>query len=38
VMDYFDIVVHVFYRDTRRFYELEDLWSDGIFTEYEDLF
>jgi ribosome-associated protein len=37
VMDYFDIVVHVFYRDTRRFYELEDLWSDGIFTEYEDL-
>lgn len=37
VMDYFDIVVHIFYRDTRRFYELEDLWSDGAFTEYENL-
>ncbi len=36
-MDYFDTVVHVFYKDTRKYYELEDLWSDGIFTEYQDL-
>ncbi|MEM1357339.1 MAG: ribosome silencing factor [Bacteroidota bacterium] len=33
-LDYFDIVVHVFYPETRKFYELEDLWSDGIVTEY----
>ena len=37
VMDYFDTVVHVFLRETRAFYELEDLWSDGATTEYADL-
>lgn len=37
VMDYFDTVVHVFLRETRAFYELEDLWSDGATTEYQDL-
>jgi ribosome-associated protein len=37
VMDYFDTVVHVFQRETRAFYELEDLWSDGKATEYADL-
>lgn len=36
-MDYFETVVHVFYKDTRTYYELEDLWSDGIFTEYQDV-
>ena len=29
VMDYGDIVVHVFYRDTRAEYQLERLWADG---------
>ena len=33
-MDYFNIVVHVFYKETRQFYELEDLWSDAKITEY----
>jgi ribosome-associated protein len=37
VMDYFDTVVHVFQRETRAFYELEDLWSDGKATQYADL-
>ena len=36
-IDYFSTVVHIFYRDTRSFYELEDLWSDAKFTEYENL-
>lgn len=29
VLDYADIVVHVFYRDTRNEYQLERLWADG---------
>ncbi|MCQ2416946.1 MAG: ribosome silencing factor [Oscillospiraceae bacterium] len=29
VLDYSDIVVHVFYRDTREEYQLERLWADG---------
>lgn len=29
VLDYGDLVVHVFHAETRRFYSLERLWSDG---------
>ena len=29
VLDYSDIVVHVFYRETRSEYQLERLWADG---------
>ncbi len=29
VLDYADIVVHVFYKETRDYYKLERLWSDG---------
>lgn len=36
-LDYFNTVIHVFYRETRSFYELEDLWGDAKFTEYETL-
>jgi ribosome-associated protein len=37
LVDYFDTVVHVFYRETREHYALEDLWSDGEITSYENL-
>jgi len=37
LLDYFDTVVHVFYQETRSFYDLEDLWSDGAVTEYTSL-
>ena len=37
LMDYFNVVIHVFYKETRKYYELEDLWSDAILTEYETL-
>ena len=36
-VDYFDTVVHVFYREKRTFYQLEELWGDSSFTEYETL-
>jgi ribosome-associated protein len=36
-LDYFNTVVHVFYRELRPFYGLEDLWGDAKFTEYETL-
>jgi ribosome-associated protein len=34
-MDYFDTIVHIFYPETRRFYDLEQLWSDAGRTEIE---
>jgi len=37
LVDYFNTVVHVFYPETRNFYELEDLWSDAEITEYQNL-
>jgi ribosome-associated protein len=29
VLDYSDIIVHVFCKDTRDYYQLERLWADG---------
>lgn len=29
IMDYGDIIVHIFYRETRQFFNLERLWADG---------
>jgi ribosome-associated protein len=29
LMDYGDIVVHVFHQETRKFYSLESLWGDA---------
>ncbi|MBK8554633.1 MAG: ribosome silencing factor [Lewinellaceae bacterium] len=37
LMDYFNTVVHVFYPETREFYEIEHLWSDADVTEFTDL-
>lgn len=29
LLDYVNVVVHIFYRDVREFYNLEDLWADA---------
>lgn len=29
VLDYLHVVVHIFHRDKRAFYSLEDLWGDA---------
>lgn len=29
VLDYGDVIVHIFYEETRKLYSLEQLWSDG---------
>ena len=36
ILDYGDIVVHIFKSEYRDFYRLEDLWSDAEKTNYED--
>lgn len=33
LMDYADVIVHVFYSETREFYSLERLWSDAKIEE-----
>jgi ribosome-associated protein len=37
LIDYFDIVVHIFIGDTRKFYKLEELWADGVLKKYKDV-
>tara|TARA_B100001250_G_scaffold286327_1_gene248322 strand:- start:43 stop:411 length:369 start_codon:yes stop_codon:yes gene_type:complete len=36
LLDYFDIVVHVFKKDERDYYELERLWADAPMKEIND--
>ncbi len=38
LLDYFDVVVHVFQRSARSFYNLESLWADGVRTDVPNLF
>lgn len=33
LMDYVNVVVHVFYKEARDFYDIENLWADAVITE-----
>jgi ribosome-associated protein len=35
ILDYLDVVVHVFRTDKREFYGIEDLWGDAEFESYK---
>ena len=35
VLDYLEVVAHVFHRDKRAFYSLEDLWGDAPRVDWE---
>ena len=37
VLDYLQVIVHVFHRDKRAFYRLEDLWGDAPRVAWENV-
>ena len=37
LMDYGDIIVHIFSKEDRLFYDLERIWRDGVTIRPEDL-
>ena len=36
LMDYSDIIVHVFQKKTREYYNIEDFWGDAKFKNYKE--
>lgn len=36
ILDYMNIVVHIFQTEYRNFYRLEDLWADAARKDYKD--
>ena len=36
IIDFVDVVVHIFHRDKRDFYQLEDLWHDAVTVKHSD--
>lgn len=37
LLDYVDVVIHIFHRDKRGYYALEDLWGDAALKRYENV-
>ena len=36
ILDYLNVVVHIFQTEYRNFYRLEDLWADADRKDYKD--
>ncbi len=37
LLDYVSVVVHVFFKETREYYDIEELWGDAKITKIENL-
>lgn len=37
LLDYYDIIVHIFSEESRRFYDIDRIWSDGVTVPAEKL-
>ncbi len=37
VLDYHDVIVHIFLKDTRNYYELERVWTDAENVDISDI-
>ena len=37
LMDFQDVIIHIFDRENRLFYDLERIWRDGVLTDKETL-
>ena len=37
LLDYVDVIVHVFSEESRDFYDLERLWQDGVELDISDI-
>ena len=37
ILDYYDVIVHVFFNETREFYSLEKLWADAPRIDISDI-
>ena len=37
LLDYVDVVVHVFNKDRREFYQIESLWGDAKISKYDEV-
>jgi len=37
LLDYGDVIVHVFYDETRDYYDLDGLWADAVVIDHEGI-
>jgi len=37
ILDYVNVVVHIFNKEKREYYGIERMWNDAVVTEIEDL-
>jgi len=37
LMDYYDVIIHIFYDETRDFYGLERLWADAVEVDVNEI-